>query len=117
EGFGEVYELAAVRTVLFGPQFAHHVDVFAGALGAALKGDSQSAEFLLQPSDSDAQDQPPVAQAVDRGDGLGQHHRVVFGHDANSGAEADFAGARGDVGQGRERIGDFRIGRTWELTA
>ncbi len=48
----------------------------------------------------------PSGQDVHGGDALGQHHRLVVGHDQHPGGQGDPLGDRGQIGHEIERVGD-----------
>jgi len=106
-----------MRAAALGPELAHNLDILAGALGATVEGNTQRLELFRQPPDADAKDEASAAETVDGRDGLGEHERVVFGYEADTGPEPNLSCAGRRICQGRERIGDRGICRSGEFAA
>jgi len=92
-----------------GPQRAHDLDVLVGASTALTERHAQRVELLLEPPDTDSEQDPALAQAVERGDLLGERDRVALRKDDDRGPEPDRRGLRPDPRQPDQRIGDRQV--------
>jgi hypothetical protein len=55
----EFDKLALMRAASLGPELAHDLDILARSLTTTLERDAQSLELFCQPSDADAEGEPP----------------------------------------------------------
>ena len=86
------------------PERVQHLEVLVGALAPALPGHVERLELLLEPADADAEVDPAAREPVERRDLLGHVDRVALGQEQHGRAQADGAGAGGQVGEGDQRL-------------
>ncbi len=79
------------------------------ALARLLDRDTEAVELGLAVALADTEIDAAAAQQVERGDLLGDQHRIVPRQTDHRGAEPDVAGARGEIGQHRHRGGDLAL--------
>ena len=73
------------------------------------KGTPRARELLFQPSDSDAEDDPPTREQIEGGQLFGQQRWIVLGQDEDAGGQAEIAGVGGDPGEPDERVCDRAV--------
>ena len=96
--------LALVTRILFSPQRAHHPDRFVGERASLGERHAHRVHFLLDRADADAENQPAVAQHVERGRRLREPDRVVVRQHQHGRSQAHARRPGGDVAQERERL-------------
>ena len=101
-------ELAVELGGVAGPEGPHGADVLVGAGTPAGPGHAEGHELLLQPAHADPELDATSGQVVERGQLLGQHHRVALREDEDAGGEAQRRRGGGDVGQPHQRVRDGR---------
>jgi hypothetical protein len=89
-----------------GPDRPQRPHALARARGARAELDAERLELLLEPAHADAQLDATAAEAVERGDLLGQHHRVALGEDQDAGGQADGGRRRRHVAEPHQRVGN-----------
>jgi hypothetical protein len=61
-------------------------------------------DLVVVPAGPDPEQESPVREQVQAGDGAGGRDRVALDHQADAGAELDAGGGRGDCGERDERV-------------
>jgi len=80
-------------------------DVVVAQLAALPERQTQVRELRLVPAHADAENETPARGLVDGGRRLGRDEGAAVGEHDHAGAEVDAAGAAGEEGEERERIG------------
>ena len=102
---------AFIRKARLGPRALENVENFAKAVAALRVGDAVGFIGLRHPAAADPEDQPSVAQLIDRRGFLGQPQRMAQRQDLDRDADLDAARARGDRAGDAERRRQHRAPR------
>ena len=94
-----------------GPQRVEYFEELVGHGTAVGIWDAQDVELLLQPTHSDAADDPAAGQDVQGSEHLGLNHRVAVGKDQHRAAQPYFAGAGGHEPQHGHCFQEWFVGR------
>ena len=104
-------EVAFVGDLVLLPQAAHEDDGLVGAPGAVALGHAAGLVFLgFFLSQPDGGEETSLGEVVQRGDLLGQDHRVAQGQGQHAGAELHPVGVGGDHGEGDYRLQAEAVG-------
>src|SRR5262245_23850065 len=99
-----VPELAVMaEAAVAGPRLADDLHGLVEALGGLRDRDAEAVELGLAIALADAEVDAPAAEKIERGDLLGDQHRVVPGQHHDGGAQANVPRARREIGQYRHR--------------
>ena len=100
----ERIELAVVGGFGDGQRRAQRPQRVVAARPAVVEGGADEVELLLEAADADAEDEPAVADLVQRAVALGDLERVVIGEHQHVGGQPDPLGAGGQVAERGQRI-------------
>jgi hypothetical protein len=102
----KLVELAFVLGDGVAPERLHDVDVFAAACAAPVEGYAEHVELFLQPTDADAEVEPPVRHPIHRRRFLRRVDGIALRHEDDSGSEPHGLRARREERERVERLED-----------